>query len=186
MADCVSARDRPLHGWELVPVRTINRLVVVALGLIGAGAVHASERPALPIHVLHSSTAGIVSSANHGNVRAETKLGWMYASGRGVPQNFYQSAKWYYRAATGGDGFAQFQLGLLYNKGLGVPVDYVLSYMWLNLSAAQSTGEVHDFRARLRDAIASKMTPEQMATAQHLALSWYQAPFRLSNGGTFR
>ena len=79
------------------------------------------------------------------------------------------------RIADRGNGFAQLQLGLMYNKGQGVRQDYVLAEMWLNLSAAQATGDDRDYAARLRDAVASKMTAAQLAKAQGLATAWYRA-----------
>jgi TPR repeat protein len=80
------------------------------------------------------------------------------------------------RAANRGDPFAQYALGMMYNKGQGVRRDYVLAEMWLNLSASRTVGENRDFVARVRDAVASKMTAEQLATAQRLAVAWYQSP----------
>ena len=62
----------------------------------------------------------------------------------------------------------QFALGLLYNKGQGVPKNLTLAYMWLNLSASQAVGNVRDFKVRIRDSIASKMTPDQVEEAQRL------------------
>jgi uncharacterized protein len=122
----------------------------------------------------YASAAHIIPAAERGNVNAEAQLGWMYLTGRGVPQDFFKAAKWYYLAAVHGHGGAQFQLGLLYNKGLGVPVDYTLSYMWLNLSASQAVGDDRDFKVRVRDAVASKMTVAQVALAQHIAMTWYK------------
>jgi uncharacterized protein len=118
--------------------------------------------------------ASVIRSAENGNVNAEAQLGWMYSTGRGVPQNFYKAAKWYYLAAVQGHAEAQFQLGLMYNKGIGVPQDYVLSYLWLNLSASQAVGDDRDFKARMRDAVATKMTVLQVAMAQKMALAWYK------------
>jgi hypothetical protein len=51
----------------------------------------------------------------------------------------------------------------------------VLAYMWLNLSASQAVGENQDFKARMRDAIATKMTVRQVQMAQGLALAWYSS-----------
>ena len=97
---------------------------------------------------------------------------WAYLNGRGVPQDYRKAAKWYHLAAERGHGGAQFALGIMYNKGQGVPIDFVLSYMWLNFSAAQAVGEIRDFKVRIRDAIASKLTPNQMDEAQYLALNF--------------
>jgi uncharacterized protein len=123
----------------------------------------------------YPSVASIVAHAQRGDATAEARLGWMFSTGNGVPQNFYEAAKWLYRAATRGNGNAQFALGMLYNKGEGVPRDYVLSYVWLNLSAAQAVGADRDFKTSIRDALASKMTPQQLLTAQELALKWYKS-----------
>lgn len=130
-----------------------------------------------PGAVTSSNAAAIrvIKRARLGDLKAQTQLGWMYAKGVGVPQDYFESAKWYYRAATRGSGRAQLELGLMYNKGQGVPRDYVLAEMWLNLSAAHAVGDTHDFAARLRDAVASKMTPKQLAASQELAHSWSKA-----------
>ena len=67
---------------------------------------------------------------------------------------------------------AQFKLGLLYSNGRGgVLQNYVQAHKWFNLSAAQG-----DMDARmaelLRDRLAKKMTPAQIAEAQRLAAEW--------------
>jgi len=118
--------------------------------------------------------ASVIRLAEEGNIDAQAQLGWMFLTGRGVPQDFYKAAKWYYLAAVQGHREAQFQLGLLYNKGHGVPRDYLLSYLWLNLSAAQAVGNDRDFKVRIRDAVATKMTVAEIALAQQMALSWFK------------
>ena len=64
------------------------------------------------------------------------------------------------------------KLGLMYEQGKGVPQDYVLAYMWLNLSAAQG----QETAVKVRDIVAGKMTPEQLAEAQRLARDWKPSP----------
>jgi uncharacterized protein len=142
--------------------------------LAGAAGASAAERPPIFAAAAHRYPIAVIRAAQRGNVNAEAELGWMYETGRGVPQNYYKAAKWYFLAAVRGHGDAQFQLGLLYNKCLGVPCDYVLSYMWLNLSASQAVGNDRDFKARMRDAVATKMTSVQVAAAQQMALTWYK------------
>jgi TPR repeat protein len=92
----------------------------------------------------------------------------MYGSGRGVPQNYVQAAKWVRAAAEQGNAEAQGLLGTLYGSGQGVPKDYVSAYMWLNLAAAQGEKEA----AKLRDMAATTITPAQIAEAQKLAREW--------------
>jgi uncharacterized protein len=118
--------------------------------------------------------ASVLCLAEAGNIDAQAQLGRMFLTGRGVPQDFYKAAKWYYLAAVQGHREAQFQLGLLYNKGEGVARDYVLSYLWLNLSASQAFGNDRDFKVRMRDSVAMKMTAGEIALAQQMALTWFR------------
>ena len=67
---------------------------------------------------------------------AQTYLGFMFETGRGVPQNYTDAAMWYRRAAEQGDSLAQYSLGLLYDRGFGVPQDIVEAAKWLNLATA--------------------------------------------------
>ena len=71
-------------------------------------------------------------------------------------------------AADAGDRRAMLALGRLYAQGLGVLQDYIEAHKWLNLAA--SRGEAAALNER--DALASKMTPAQMATAQERAATW--------------
>jgi uncharacterized protein len=156
-------------------VKNIGRCIAVVVALLAAGGVDASPRQGIDLPAPYAAAARIMRLAKLGDVKAQARLGWMYESGRGVPQNYYEAAKWYYRAAEAGNGWAQFELGLLYNKGQGVPRDFVLAHMWLNLSASQAVGDDRDFKARMRDAVASKMTAAQVAAAQQLARAWYKS-----------
>lgn len=69
------------------------------------------------------------------------------------------------RAAEAGDPRAQFRLGQFYERGDHVLQDFVIAHMWHNLAAAQGHAEA----ASARDALAARMTPEQLARAQDLA-----------------
>jgi hypothetical protein len=66
-------------------------------------------------------------------------------------------------------------LGLMYDKGHGVPQDVVLAYMWLDLAAARAAKHERSIFARFRDAIASKMTSDQVNEGQRLAYNWAAA-----------
>jgi uncharacterized protein len=158
-------------------MRSFAVLVVLAATTSAWAADVQAISPAKPHRVFvpapYARAATVMRLADKGNMNAEAQLGWMYSVGRGVPQDYAKAAKWYSLAAGQGHGWAQFELGMLYNKGQGVPRDYVLSYMWINLSASQAVGDDRDFKSRMRDAIASKLTPSQVAQAQQMALAWY-------------
>jgi TPR repeat protein len=75
-------------------------------------------------------------------------------------------------AASQGNAQGQYLLGLLYNSGHGVPESYVQAYKWLNLAAAHATGPKRDFSYRIRDSVATKISPQQIAKAQALTIAW--------------
>jgi len=79
---------------------------------------------------------------------------------------------WYRRASEQGNGAAQYALGLLYDKGYGVPRDEVEAHRWLDLSTSVASPRDRERRERVRDAIASKMSREEIALARSRALSW--------------
>ena len=115
---------------------------------------------------------GIVRLAERGDARAQTRLGFMYATGQRVPQNPVEAAYWYRRAAEQGDINAQYLLGVCYDNGRGVPRDLVQAHKWMNLSASLSSGEEREHRVRMRDIIGVKMSYQQIAQARDLALTW--------------
>ena len=110
--------------------------------------------------------------AHHGNPVAQTYMGFLNQTGRGTPQFRPGAAKYYQLAAEQGNPVAQYQLGLLYDKGHGVPQNYVLAHKWVNLAASRSRGDDREYYTRIRDAIESKMSHDQLETAQWLAHEW--------------
>jgi len=123
-----------------------------------------------------SASRALIPRAERGNASAQTYLGYMFETGRGVPQNYTEAAMWYRRAAEQGDSLAQYSLGLLYDRGQGVPRDIVEASKWLNLSTAAAPRQARDARARIRDAVTSKMTRGEVAEGRLRALEW--APSR--------
>jgi TPR repeat protein len=110
--------------------------------------------------------------ALRGDANAQAFLGFMYENGFGAPQAYDAAVDLYIPAAIRGNPFAQSMLGLMYDKGHGVPQDFILAYKWLNLAAARAPKHERDYYLRLRNAVASKMSPDQIVTGQRLALLW--------------
>jgi TPR repeat protein len=110
------------------------------------------------------------------NARADALLGFKYEHGLGVPQAFDVAVDLYVRAAEQGDPTGQYLLGLMYDKGHGVSRDEVLAHKWLNLAAAHAPKRNRENYLRLRDAVASNMTPSQIIAAQWLAIEWVPKP----------
>lgn len=120
----------------------------------------------------NSAARQLVPLAERGNPRAQAMLGFMHATGQGVPQNHDAASYWYRLAAEQGDVTAQYLLGLAYDKGQGVPLDEVAAYKWLNLAASRAPKRVRDDFLRLRNAVASKMSRGQIAEGQWYAMRW--------------
>ena len=115
--------------------------------------------------------------AEQGDPRAETTLGVMYDEGHGVPQDDAGALIWYRLAAEQGYAQAQFNLGVMYAKGEADDghQDNVSAHMWFNLAASRFSASEPMARSaaiKSRDAVASRMTPEEIARAQQLARDW--------------
>jgi TPR repeat protein len=119
-----------------------------------------------------SASQIFIPLAEQGVPSAQSYLGFMFETGRGVPQNYTEAAMWYRRAAEQGDSLAQYSLGLLYDRGFGVPRDIVEASKWLNLSTAAAPRRAREARARIRDAVTTKMTRGEIARARLRALEW--------------
>ncbi|CAL75191.1 conserved hypothetical protein; putative signal peptide [Bradyrhizobium sp. ORS 278] len=113
--------------------------------------------------------------AERGHPRAMTALGYMYDNGFGVPQSYEAAVELYGGAAESGEPAAQHLLGLSYDKGHGVIQDHVLAYKWLSLAAAAAPLRQRDPYLRIRNAVAFKMSADQIIEGQRLALAWRRA-----------
>jgi len=111
-------------------------------------------------------------AAEQGEPHAQSALGFMYEKGQGVAQDYPEAIRWYRKAAEQGNAAAQFNLGLIYANGRGVTQDYVEAHMWLSLGASRVSGEEQNRRAGVRDTLAKKMAPQQIAEAERRAREW--------------
>jgi hypothetical protein len=162
--------------YDTVLRRAAWAVVVIALSCVPAISVQAQSLgqglSAFQRQDYVAASRAFIPLAERGNAAAQTYLGFLFETGRGVPQNYTEAAMWYRRAAEQGDTRAQYSLGLLYDRGFGVPQDIVEASKWLNLSAAASPPRVRESRARIRDAVTTKMTRGEIAEARLRALEW--------------
>jgi uncharacterized protein len=114
----------------------------------------------------------LLGEAERGSPVAQTFLGYMYQYGLGVPRDYVLATSWLHQAAEQGEPTGQFLLGLLFDKGYGVPQDWVEAEVWLNLAAAHTGGTRQEYFARVRDAVAQKLTLDQVAETQRRAAAW--------------
>ena len=114
-------------------------------------------------------------AAEQGDASAQGSLGAMYYIGEGVPKDDVEAVYWLRLAAGQGQTPAQGALGAMYMNGQGVPQDDETAHVWFNIAASRSTGEQRDEYVEARDAVAERMTREQLAEAQRRAREWDEA-----------
>jgi S1-C subfamily serine protease len=77
----------------------------------------------------------LTQQAEKGNAIAENQLGFLYATGQKVPQDFSQARKWYELAASHGNAVAEFNLGFAYEHGQGTPINLAEALHWYQAAA---------------------------------------------------
>ena len=88
---------------------------------------------------------------------------------------------------------AQIYLGIMYLGGDGVLQDYVKAHMWFNLASSrnrpvppalssedapiwEADRELREVAVKMRNLVAAKITPAQIAEAQQMAREWKIEP----------
>ena len=107
-------------------------------------------------------------AAVQGHTEAQVNLGVMLMYARGGQQDYKMAVYYLRQAANQGNDLAQRKLGQMYERGEGVQQDNVKAYMWYSLGSANGV----EAGVRLRDALAKRMEPEQIAEAQKLVREW--------------
>jgi hypothetical protein len=87
--------------------------------------------------------------AEQGNSEAQSRLGWMYAHGKGVKQDDQLALKWNQMAAEQNNSMAQESLAWAYIQGLGVPKDPKIALKWFR-SAAENGNPRAQYRLALK------------------------------------
>src|SRR5512141_2735038 len=75
--------------------------------------------------------------ADKGLPEAQFNLGLMYYNGHGVPQDYGEAMKWYWKAAYQGFSPAQHNLGVMYDNGQDVTQDDTEAARWYRRAAEQ-------------------------------------------------
>ena len=119
--------------------------------------------------------ADLRALAEAGATEAQFTLGFIYATGEGVPQDAAEAVRWYRLAAEQGIASAQHNLGVMYATGEGVPQDAAEAHMWLNFAASRLSGADRERSVGARDRVAELMTPADLSEAQRRAWEWHAA-----------
>ena len=111
-------------------------------------------------------------AADQGHAVSAMNLAVKYRRGDGVAQDYTQAFAWFRRAAELGDVNARREVGGMYAAGQGVPQNDIEAYMWLDLAVLQAFGENREMLLIDREAVAERMTAEQIAEAQRRVNVW--------------
>ncbi len=109
-------------------------------------------------------------AAEQGLAMAQYNLGYMYAAGHGVERDVTEAAKWYWLAAEQGMPVAQFNLATLFLSPRSMPQDLINAYMWLEVATALGYMKAAEYR----EAVAVRMNPNDIATAETMARKWLE------------
>src|SRR5271156_6070647 len=125
------------------------------------------QTPAAPPKPLRER---LLESALKGDAEAQFELAKNYETGRiGLPRDLAEAQHWYLEAANHGDPYAAASLAILFNFGKGVKQDYVQAFVWYERALAHLTGGNRDSVVEMRDSVAGKLTPDQIAEARRQA-----------------
>jgi len=79
--------------------------------------------------------------AEQGAADAQYTVGYMYATGKGAPQDYIEASKWFRLAAAQGHATALWAVGLAHDNGWGVPVDQAEALRWYRLAAEKGEAQ---------------------------------------------
>ncbi len=152
----------PMIGWAVVSM-------VASIGSAGAGfdqGLAAYARGDVP-----TALRELLPAARADDARAQYLLAQIYESAREFPKDRANAVMWYRRAAINGIVAAMRRLGSIYRNGKGAEIDPVQAYAWYDLASTRLGPHRVSF-GLIRDDIAAKLPPLDLAHARLLALHW--------------
>lgn len=96
-----------------------------------------AQKDAVSSAIASDNFNAICTYAEAGHAAAQTKLGGMYNTGHGVPQDCNQAVYWFRKAADQGYVLAQNSLGAMYASGRGVTQNLQEAAHWCRKAAEQ-------------------------------------------------
>jgi TPR repeat protein len=128
--------SRAFLSYTLIPLFWFSAFASVTTGHLGTVPVGIGQN-------VTPETPSLIEKAQAGDAKAEYQIGWSYCTGKGVPVNYREAAKWLRRSATQGFPDAQFALGYLYEHGNGLKKNHREAVLYYTAAAKQghSTAE---------------------------------------------
>ncbi len=134
----------------------------------------AEVRALIADHKIFDAYLELRDLAPKGDPEAQYMLAGMYHWGDVGAADFQKALYWYERAAKQGHGEAMIGLAILYAQDQGsVKLDRRKAYTWLQCADRYlPEGKSKTAAAGLRESLAAKMTPEDVAAAEAEAASF--------------
>lgn len=95
------------------------------------------------------SIVEIQKNANAGDSQAQFSLGYAYAFGKNLPQDYEKAAFWYRKAAEQGFVTAEYNLGVFYLKGQGIAQDKGIARSWFQQAADKGNAKAKEALQKL-------------------------------------
>jgi len=133
-------------------------------------------------HMAELPISEVLALAKSGNAEAQDELGFRYASGLDVDEDYGQAAKWYQAAAEQGHAAAQNELGGFYDKGVGVRKDTARAAYWYEKAASQGYAPAQ-FNLSVKLSAGEGVAKDQVLASKWLRKAadggWCQAEYNL-------
>jgi TPR repeat protein len=154
----------------------MRSLIIFVLALSLVGATCAADADAAFRNGLTAFNEGAYADARAawaplaeaGDARAQSGLGFMYYSGRGVARDSGRAAELFTRAAEQGEPTAQLFLSVMHFKSDGVPLNAPLAMMWAELAIAGGQTGAFEWHAL----IMQSMTEAERLEGWRLVTRW--------------
>lgn len=128
----------PLFRWALALLGLLLAMSALAQTLAEGDAAFDRRDYATAARIYLTEPAG-------GNqVRAWSRLGFLYRTGQGVAKDDHAALKWLSRAAAQDNAYAQNALGLMYRNGEGVAVNNAEAHQWFTKAAQAGYGSAYN------------------------------------------
>jgi TPR repeat protein len=132
-------------------------LPLLAFALLLIGPARAEDADAFFRHGLDAFNAARYDRASAawgplaaaGDARAQSGLGFMYYSGRGVERDSTRAADFFNLAAEQGEPTAQLFLALMYFRSDGLPANLPLAMMWMELAMSGGQSGAYELRGKI-------------------------------------
>jgi TPR repeat protein len=112
------------------------------------------------------------SLADVGSTGAQTMIGHLYWTGKGVEQTYGKAFMWFHRAAARGYAPAQLATGRAYARGYGIEQNKINAALWLSLADSRGTTTLQTQAHRELLAIMTSLSPAEQKRVEYLKQQW--------------